>query len=100
MALRGSGRRRLLVDRWRWAETRRVVLDRDGWRCQVCGRAGRPEVDHITPIADGGDPWNRDNLQTLCRACHIAKTAGENRTRRRRVDPPAVERWRDLLDSM
>ena len=36
------------------------------------------------------------NLQTLCRSCHLAKTAGENRR-----EPTAAERaWRDLVGEL
>lgn len=62
------------------------VLNRDGWRCQLCGvktpkklrgsyddRA--PEVDHILPIAQGGEHSYR-NTQCACRKCNITK-AGE-----------------------
>lgn len=34
-------------------------------------------VDHIIPINHGGDPWDEDNLQTLCDRCHNVKRAGE-----------------------
>lgn len=33
------------------------------------------QVDHITPVAEGGGGCGLDNLQTLCTACHKAKTA-------------------------
>lgn len=62
-----------------------AILDRDGWRCQLCGiktpkskRGGlhdnSPEVDHIISLADGGDhaPYN---LQCACRKCNISKGA-------------------------
>ena len=32
-------------------------------------------LDHIRPIAMGGDQWARDNLQVLCRRCNRIKTA-------------------------
>lgn len=32
------------------------------------------EVDHIIPIADGGERLDEDNLQSLCKACHTHKT--------------------------
>lgn len=67
---------RLHVRRWRIV--RRAVLDRDGWRCRKCGRPGRLEVDHVDP-APGRDPFDTENLQTLCRGCHIAKTRAENK---------------------
>ncbi|MEZ3117918.1 HNH endonuclease signature motif containing protein [Halobaculum sp. MBLA0147] len=38
-------------------------------------------VDHITPIADGGHPYDPGNLQTLCSECHSEKTARENENR-------------------
>ena len=35
------------------------------------------EVDHITPISEGGHPFDPGNLQTLCEDCHQEKTAAE-----------------------
>jgi 5-methylcytosine-specific restriction endonuclease McrA len=32
-------------------------------------------LDHIRPIAMGGDQWARDNLQVLCGRCNRMKTA-------------------------
>ena len=71
----------------RWARLRRAILDRDGWRCQRCGRYGRMEIHH----ADG-DPMNNDvdNLRTLCRSCHIRHHAP--------AITPAVAAWRALVD--
>ena len=54
------------------------------------------EVDHVVPLDRSGDPWDPANLQTLCRSCHIAKTAGENR----RPLTPAETEWRALVRSM
>ena len=54
---------------------RRQALERDNYRCQHCGKAaGRFEVDHILPIAKGGDPYELANTQTLCRPCHFRKS--------------------------
>jgi len=39
------------------------------------------EVDHITPLWDGGAD-DESNLQSLCTACHASKTAGEAKARR------------------
>lgn len=86
-----------IVGTRRWARTRREVFDRDGHRCQSCGRAGKLEADHIEPLHLGGDPWAFENLQSLCRSCHIAKTRAE---RPPRVVPEAVRRWRELVDDL
>ena len=79
----------------RWRAVRRQVLDRDGWRCQVCGKAGRLEVDHVVPMHKDPDqdPYDPANLQTLCRGCHIVKTRRENR----RPLTSAEQAWRDLV---
>ena len=47
----------------RWAALRRFVLDRDGWRCQRCGRYGRMEVHHVD-----GDPMTDTNGAVVVRA--------------------------------
>lgn len=60
----------------RWERVRRACLDRDGWRCQHCGRYGN-EADHIVPLEQGGAPYDLENTQTLCKTCHIAKTQSE-----------------------
>ena len=80
---------------WRWARVRRVVFERDGWRCVECGQAGRLECDHVTPLEreSGQDPYDPNGLQTLCRRCHIAKTARENQ----RELTPRERAWRDLV---
>lgn len=66
------------LDRKRWALLRLRIFQRDGWRCRMCGRAGRLECDHVVPLRDGGEVYSMDNLQTLCRGCHVDKTASEN----------------------
>lgn len=60
------------------------VFDRDGWKCQICGKqtpqsrrgtryANAPELDHRIPISKGG-PHNYSNTQCACRACNSAKS--------------------------
>jgi 5-methylcytosine-specific restriction protein A len=56
-----------------WQKIRRQVLSEE----PVCP-CGAPstEVDHIIPaVPVRGGTSERDNLQALCRACHIEKTA-------------------------
>ena len=79
----------------RWQQVRRTVFKRDGWRCVECGRAGRLECDHVTPLQrePGQDPFDPNGLQTLCRACHIEKTRAENR----RELTPDERAWRELV---
>ncbi len=50
---------------------RRLVLARDGYRCQAdrCGRTQHLQVHHRTPAGEGG-PTVLDNLVTLCSRCH------------------------------
>lgn len=59
------------------------VLERDGWRCQICGidtpkqlrgscEDRAPEVDHIIPLAKGG-LHTYQNVQCACRKCNREK---------------------------
>jgi 5-methylcytosine-specific restriction endonuclease McrA len=55
---------------------RTLVLERDEFRCRRCGRQAptvRLEVDHVVPVADGGET-KADNLQTLCEDCNAGKS--------------------------
>lgn len=52
------------------------IMQRDGWRCVLCGN-GRKEgtllqIDHITAKCFGGTN-NKKNLRTLCIDCNIGK---------------------------
>ena len=93
MLITDRSERQKLYRSKRWARIRREILERDGYRCRQCGRAGRLEVDHIEPMARGGSDTDSDNLQSLCRECHISKTARENR----KPQPPEVEAWHALV---
>ena len=45
--------------------------------CAECLKAGRITpaaiADHIRPVREGGQKYDIDNLQSLCRACHNKK---------------------------
>jgi Restriction endonuclease len=58
-----------------WQRTRRRILARDGHKCRVCRFPGF-EVDHIIPARLGGSDRD-DNLWTLCKTHHKAKTGRE-----------------------
>ncbi|MGC8644838.1 MAG: HNH endonuclease [Thermoplasmata archaeon] len=67
-----------------WNVAKEIVLERDGYRCRICGRSpvvndesgGFPkvriqvEVHHIIPRIAGGSDSTK-NLVTLCKSCHI-----------------------------
>ena len=67
---------------WQWEKQRARILDRDKHLCVACRAAGRAviatDVDHIIPRSAGGSE-DDSNLQSLCSACHKAKTAREGR---------------------
>ena len=86
------------LHRRHWLYVRRRVFERDGYRCVLCGKAGRLECDHIILLQrpPGQDPFDPNGLQALCRACHISKTRQENR----REPTPAEAAWRDLVAEM
>jgi hypothetical protein len=53
------------------------VFKRDSFTCQYCGQKAPDvvlEVDHITPVAAGGDD-SILNLVTACRSCNAGKSA-------------------------
>jgi len=79
-----------------WQQTRRRVFKRDKFRCRKCGKAGRLEADHIKPVTQGGEFWDPENIQSLCRTCHIEKTAGET-VERRAVEDPQRTAWREFV---
>lgn len=60
-----------------------AVFERDGWRCQICGRKtpkrlrgtyhdAAPELDHRIPMSIGGE-HSYENTQCACRECNIDK---------------------------
>jgi hypothetical protein len=60
-----------------YAALRRQVLERDGWRCQVCGSSAKLQVHHLRRRSKlGGD--ENENLITLCAACHHQQHAGSS----------------------
>jgi 5-methylcytosine-specific restriction protein A len=65
------------VGRYRGVPQRQAerIRRRDGHTCRRCGLHGH-EVDHIINVKSGGLDVD-ENLETLCRICHRAKTQGE-----------------------
>lgn len=59
----------------RWRRVRLVVLERDGWLCQVRmpGCTTKAEhVDHIVPWRLGGPVFDEANLRAACASCNYA----------------------------
>jgi 5-methylcytosine-specific restriction endonuclease McrA len=60
-----------------WVELRQRVFERDDYVCKNCGKkfsADNLIADHIEPIAIGGNEFDLNNIQTLCRKCNKIKT--------------------------
>lgn len=75
---------RLRLDPGSYHRLCQQVLQRDGWRCQHCGRATDLQIHHLTPRSCLGDDAEL-NLITLCASCHQdihlhKTTAGHERT--------------------
>jgi 5-methylcytosine-specific restriction endonuclease McrA len=60
---------RLRLDSESYRDLHRQILERDGWRCQVCGSMQHLQVHHLKfRSQSGGD--EEQNLITLCAECH------------------------------
>jgi len=57
---------------------RQLVLERDGRRCQICGKDENLHVHHILPTGMGGSVERdvAENMITLCAECHGMVHAG------------------------
>lgn len=67
---------------YEWFQSRDAARERDGWRCQDCGRtrpAVRLHAHHLIARVDWGDrPGHPDdiaNLVTVCTGCHVKRHA-------------------------
>lgn len=53
-------------------QLRIMIFGRDGNKCKRCGCQDNLTIDHILPVASGGDE-SLNNLQTLCKSCNSKK---------------------------
>jgi len=65
----GSKTPRLRLDLMGYRELHRQVLERGGWRCQVCGSMQHLQVHHLKLRSHSGSDVEQ-NLITLCAGCH------------------------------
>lgn len=75
------------IHSYRWQQLRRKIIARDG-QCLACGSDEKLQVDHIIPRHRGGDMWDAENLQTLCKNCHERKSNNDVQFLARIQDPP------------
>ena len=61
--------RRRLLDPGDYRRLHYAVLQRDSWRCQICGSMHNLEVHHKRFRSRSGDD-SEENLITLCSDCH------------------------------
>lgn len=83
-----------------WSKSPNADLyDKTAWRklarahkranplCVRCKEKGMitpvTDTDHIKAVRDGGDPLAWDNLQSLCKPCHLDKSNTERKNRRK-----------------
>jgi len=52
-----------------YSKLRKKILERDNWRCQVCGHLKNLDVHHMRRRSALGEDLET-NLITLCRECH------------------------------
>lgn len=70
-----------------WVQyTKKIIYKRDKGVCSSCGCQSKKwwHLDHIKPLIESNGEmsfWEPDNLQTLCKKCHIKKTSIENTER-------------------
>lgn len=67
-------------------DLRNAIMDRDGRACLKCGATESLSIDHVVPLAKGGDN-SPSNLQTLCKRCNSGKGDTTTDHRKSNVTP-------------
>ena len=55
---------------------RKKILKKFNHKCKMCGDTENLQIDHIKPVWLGGTN-TVENLQVLCKHCHIIKGSNE-----------------------
>jgi 5-methylcytosine-specific restriction protein A len=70
--------RKRIYDSVAWRQCRVTVMTDRGGLCELCKAQGRfeagTEVHHIRDLADGGAPFDPENLMVVCASCHSSIT--------------------------
>jgi len=72
-----GGKAKYNIDYKDWYILRQMILERDGFKCQSCGRTHHEtllDVHHIIPYKISNDN-SIENLIVLCRGCHMKQEA-------------------------
>jgi 5-methylcytosine-specific restriction endonuclease McrA len=72
-----------------WRRVRAYILERDGYRCWLCGRIGADTADHVIPLSKGGDPLDPGNLRAAHQRCNSRRQAALPQP----VPSGATRRW-------
>ena len=62
-------RQRLRLATADYGKLRWKILERDGWKCQQCGRRDQLQIHHIIRRSQLGAD-GEENLTVLCSSCH------------------------------
>jgi len=60
---------------YKWKKARAAFI-RHNPTCKICNEFAEV-VDHILPVRHGGEFWDIQNWQALCRRCHDSKSGRE-----------------------
>jgi len=91
-----------MPDRFIPAGVKRLVLERDGRKCRLCGDDSDKMIvhfDHIYPWSKGG-PNTASNLQILCSTCNMSKGAKVPAGMRRPDNARDMTPWQDQLERL
>ena len=91
---RSSYRQSKLYATTKWRKFRLAIIHRRGGECVECGVTPLDQhihLDHIKPLAQGGEAFNTNNIQILCKQCHGRKTIKETIHRGGVSSQPACE---------
>jgi 5-methylcytosine-specific restriction protein A len=86
-----------------WATLRRRALDRDHWRCVLCGANlhgfGRSRVDHVRPRSEAPElALVLANLRSLCPPCDNARHAEKGGAPGRALVGADASGWPTAID--